>query len=395
MNLRRVLFWVWKGGAALSDRGLQSVFQGYRLREVSKPFLNFRKGEQEMITKREKKLWVSWFSYKTLPLIFLLYIVLCLISTPSLTGADYIFTEFWAPSGLSQAYPIGIDDQGVVIGNGIDYNSNHWRSFLYSGGTFTELLPDGWASAIATDINKDGVVVGYSDGGSKMFVYTEGGYTELLPPPGCYTVFATGINNKGVVLGICDYEGKLFLYSKGTYTELLFPFSSYVRPLDINDKGDVVGYFFDYDDATGKGFLYSKGTYTELLPNGWIFSSTGDINNKGVVVGYGQDSEYISRGFLCERGTCTEFSTPSGWNWARPVAINDKGDIVGEGGQDGTTKVFVCSGKTCTALLPPGWGYAHASGINNNGAVIGYIEIADTFKWFIATPSPKKMGSKD
>ena len=68
-----------------------------------------------MATKKGKQVRGFWSNYKRLPLIFFLYITLCLISTPSSAWAAYIYTEL-LPPGYDSAYPTGINDKGDVIG---------------------------------------------------------------------------------------------------------------------------------------------------------------------------------------------------------------------------------------------------------------------------------------
>ena len=65
------------------------------------------------------------------------------------------------PPGLANMTTgsIGINNSGVVIGNGYDSNGTH-KGFTYSDGTYTELLPSGWTCANPTGINENGVVVG-------------------------------------------------------------------------------------------------------------------------------------------------------------------------------------------------------------------------------------------
>jgi uncharacterized membrane protein len=92
-----------------------------------------------------------------------------------------------------------------VIGDGEDDNKV-FKDFIYKDGQYTELLPEGWASAEVTDINNKGMVVGacyesdtYESTG---FVYTDGKYTVLLPKS-CSQTDATGINDNGVIVGNC------------------------------------------------------------------------------------------------------------------------------------------------------------------------------------------------
>lgn len=111
-----------------------------------------------MIAKRGKNVSGFWPNYKRLPIIFLLYVVLCLISTPLTTWAIYTYAEL-LPPGWIWARAHGINNKGVVVGQGSD-SYTAVKGFLYSEGTYTELLPPGWIGAYANGINDKGVIVG-------------------------------------------------------------------------------------------------------------------------------------------------------------------------------------------------------------------------------------------
>jgi uncharacterized membrane protein len=119
------------------------------------------------------------------------------------------------------------------------------------------LLPLGWVNADARGINNNGEVVGSGyDGtglrkGGKVFIYSGGKYT-FLSPDGYSAVVATGINDSGKVIG-CEpvYRGfpvNGFIYSDGTFTYL----PPRVIPFGINNKGVVVG---SKTDDYGMGFF--------------------------------------------------------------------------------------------------------------------------------------------
>ena len=113
-----------------------------------------------MATKKGKQVRGFWSNYKRLPLIFFLYITLCLISTPSSAWAAYIYTEL-LPLGWSQVYAESINDKGDVVGWG--QAGTMQKGFLYSGGVYTELLPPGYDSAYPTGINDKRDVIGWAD----------------------------------------------------------------------------------------------------------------------------------------------------------------------------------------------------------------------------------------
>jgi probable HAF family extracellular repeat protein len=59
--------------------------------------------------------------------------------------------------------------------------TNDSCSFLYSGGTYTELTPQG-SSSVASGINDKGQIVGFSNNGHDIingFLYSRGAYHTL------------------------------------------------------------------------------------------------------------------------------------------------------------------------------------------------------------------------
>jgi uncharacterized membrane protein len=131
--------------------------------------------------------------------------------------------------------------------------------FIYSGGSYTELIPPGWTESYAYDINNNGDIVGLGEG--KGFLFSGGSYTELIPP------------------------GWDYLFS-------------WVVGLKITNSGMVVGN--GYDGVYWKGFVYQNGNYSELLPPGWGFAFANDINDNGIVAGWGSDSTGTNKGFIVD-----------------------------------------------------------------------------------------------
>jgi hypothetical protein len=56
----------------------------------------------------------------------------------------------------------------MVVGGETADPSSGGKAFVYHDGTYTELLPPGWELAIAYGINDNGVVVGWGIDGQKQ-----------------------------------------------------------------------------------------------------------------------------------------------------------------------------------------------------------------------------------
>ncbi len=349
-------------------------------------------GIKKIVTKVSRRWDVIHSKSKFLAWIVFAGLVLCLIAMPHLTWAQYIYTEILPPNSgwlWSQAY--GINNSGPVVGYGHDGNNN-FKGFIYSKGSYTELLPPGMRNAWARGINDRGAVVGYTYGdiGSyRGFLYSGGTYTELLPP-GWREAYAYNINNSGIVVGYGRekkfYRG--FLYSGGTYTELLPPGWREAYAYSINNSGVVVGRGYD-NTGVRKGFIYSSGSYIELLPSGWQWAEAHDINNSGTVVGYGRDRNNNFKGFIYSSGSYIELLPPD-WQWAEAYGINNRGVAVGRGGHKGTANLrgFLYNSGSYTTLLPSGWRWAQTYDINDSGVIVGFGSYGTGNRGFITAGVP-------
>ena len=98
-------------------------------------------------------------------------------------------------------------------------------SFLYSGGTYTELTPAVAPSpfSVASGIDNKGQIVGYSGGylGGDGFLYSRGAY-HTLNYPGSETALY-GINDRGQIVGQNATAGLGFEYSHHTFTTIKSP----------------------------------------------------------------------------------------------------------------------------------------------------------------------------
>ena len=311
---------------------------------------------------------------------------------PSLTMAQYTYTEILPTASewfFLQAH--AINSRGTVVGYGSDVNNN-FRSFLYSGGTYTELLSLGTKNVWAYGINDKELVVGYMFDREEKFIgflYNEGSYTKLLPP-GWREAYAYDINNSGTVIGYGRekrfYKG--FLYRDGTYTELLPPGWRWAEAYGINNGGLVVGRGHD-DTGSRKGFIYTGDSYTVLLPQNWKWAEARDINDRGTVVGFGSDVNNNLKGFIYSDGTYTEL-LPPGWKWAEAYGINNKGAVVGRGGFKGLAKVrgFLYKDGSYATLLPSNWRWTQVYDINDDFIMVGYGSYGTGNRGFIAAGVP-------
>ncbi len=191
------------------------------------------------------------------------------INIEETVSGDYRYTEIELTlSGGGSTRPKSINDNGDIIGVGTHpapsscgCGSSLLKGFLYGGGIYTELQPPGWEYVGGVfAINEKGEVVGegivldhYFNGKpsytTKGFLYSGGLYTEIIPP-GWESSSAQDINNKGDIVGTGDNKG--FLYSDREYIEIIPPGWEYVGNISINNNGDIAGSGFD-SNYTRKG----------------------------------------------------------------------------------------------------------------------------------------------
>jgi len=129
---------------------------------------------------------------------------------------DGNYTMMIPPEGLSEKTVIGIDDNGIVFGYGMDISSTDRGEvgFICEGETCTEMAPilpaDWWPSTpvVPYHISANGKVIGGmgdniydADGRADWFIYSGGEYQFLKSPPGLYGPHVTGINDNGLVVG--------------------------------------------------------------------------------------------------------------------------------------------------------------------------------------------------
>jgi len=137
------------------------------------------------------------------------------------------------------------------------------------------------------------------------------------------------MNNKKLrLLGLL---GVLFASQAGaaihtlpTFTTLDVPGASYASANDINDSGQVTGFYSGHSGA--HGFLYSGAAFTTFDVPGMGTYPSG-INNSGQVTGsYWDDSDGHS--FVYSGGTFANFDVP-GATSTFASGINDRGHLVG------------------------------------------------------------------
>ena len=159
--------------------------------------------------------------------------VVCTVATCAM-GANpigYSITDLGVLSGPG-SYPQAMNSLDQVVGSADTY-THYAHAFLYTGSE--PLVNIGsfggdYSLSVATGINNNGMVVGYSDeGGDKptvAFLYTQsGGMQTLGPVLGSTTSYAWGLNNNGQIVGddgpaIGGIDGFIYNSANGSMIDL-------------------------------------------------------------------------------------------------------------------------------------------------------------------------------
>jgi uncharacterized membrane protein len=214
---------------------------------------------------------------------------------------------------------VGIDGAGRIVGQYNTPTIPTSHGFFYNGSTYATLDDPLGNSTSPYGINDSDQIVGIFETGSiyngiyNGFIDTGGTYTTLNDPLGIGGTYVRGINDKGQVVGyyydstitnILDATHRYsFVYSGGAYTTLSDPLGLHPAAFDINDTGQIVGTYVGKGSSGGAyvylGFLYSAGSYTTLEdPLGVDGTMAYGVNDAGQIVGQFIDGAGVYHGFF-------------------------------------------------------------------------------------------------
>jgi probable HAF family extracellular repeat protein len=246
------------------------------------------------------------------------------------------------------------------------------------------------------NINDAGQQVGQfqDDSGIQHGYVTEksGGFITI-DFPGATSTAVEGINNRGDIVGIYfDNTGALhgFLQQKGgTLTTIDFPAAILTLPIEINDKGQIVGEYQSADHGT-HGFLLDNGQFSTIdhgpTSGQHALSFASGINDRGDIVGPFFDPRTF-RGFLDSKNGSQQLDIP-GQGDTEPGAINNAGDIVGTYDDiNFITHGFLRTRGNFQTVDFPASTTTFVFGINTQQQIVGvYFDDAGNSHSFLAVP---------
>ncbi len=154
------------------------------------------------------------------------------------------FGAYISRNGTTEILPgftaiLGANSKGQLIGT----KDNVARLYVPDEG-YIDLTPPRCAGTFPNAINEAGIVAltTYSDGVQKGFVYS-GGWFIQMTPQGWETSQATAVNNLAAVVGFGDYLGvrQSFVRTEDRYAFIAFPSWVATEAVSLNDAGQVTG----------------------------------------------------------------------------------------------------------------------------------------------------------
>lgn len=236
--------------------------------------------------------------------------------------------------------PAALNNLDQVAGTARDEASGRARAYFHTGSQVREIASLGGYATVATALNDQGQVAGYSSLSAwdyRAFIY-QNGVTSLIGSPGGpdQTSGAFDINQRGQVVGEwvdAQLHKRAFLYADGVMTDLGTLGGNAARATDISNAGHVLG-MSETSAGALRSFLWFKGSMTELsTATGSLFSANA-VNSAGDIVGTVDGLAYLRSGDTMVRLEDT-LGPAAGWSLTDAQAINEKGQIAGYGCKDG------------------------------------------------------------
>lgn len=261
--------------------------------------------------------------------------------------------------------------------------------FVLDRGRYVTVdVPGARTEGIVTGIDDAGRTVGAFDRDVDRsfhgFLRDRRGRFATLDVPGARGTAASEINDRGQVVGFYsdvsadpgrnDARSRAFLLDRGRFTRLDFPGARRTLALGIDGRGRVVG-TYETPDGTGHGYVWERGRFRTVDVPGADATAVFGMNDRGDVVGWQAVGQTVT-GFLLRDGRRTTISAP-GAVYTLPAAINDRGQIAGtvylDAAQTSGRGFLLADGASgpFTPVAVPGSRLTVVFGIDNRRRIVG------------------------
>ncbi len=279
-----------------------------------------------------------------------------------------------------------VNYSGKVVG-GVEAGEEELLSFYWDNYTRTDF---GSFESGAFEINDSNQVAGVTinEGFQERAYIWQSGAMTLLDTLGGTRSLGYGINSSGKVVGKSSTaeshpDTHACLWVGDSITDIGSVVGGDTSEAQaINDSGQVVGYWFEFEDNMNHAFIWDSVTGVSNnidTGTGWYDTRAKSINASGQVVGDGSHNEGDIDAFLWEEGVGMTALGNLGGLSIEAFDINDSAQIVGYSGTtDDYIHAFLWEDGTMYDLndfLPPDSGWLvleRAYGINNKGQIVGY-----------------------
>ncbi len=303
----------------------------------------------------------------------------------------YAVTDLGVLPNHQSSRAFGVNNHEVVVGESVQgFISQH--AFLWkTSGVMGEPVQFALGQAVALGVSDSGHIIGthYDENGQcHGWIWQKGNVKDIGTLGGSFCA-PYAVNSKGVVVGVshnADYQNHAFIWCEGLMTDL-FPQADFSVATDINEYGDVIGYFQN-DAGLSVAFLRSaNGKITELDTLGGEHSNALGLNNLAQVVGFSSLPNGHHRAFLFENGKMRDLgalANDAGENDTTSEAfeINNQGVVIGESVSLGApARAFVWSRAEGMRDLQklilrptgaPSFHLERVSDINDSGQIVGW-----------------------
>lgn len=258
------------------------------------------------------------------------------------TLASGVLVPIVLVTGSTETDVFGINDSEVITGSWYDSsNAEHGYVGSIFGSNYTTFDDPTAPGTEPRGINNGGYITGFDNSKkgnpSKDIPFErtpDGTITNVTKDGQTLNYLIQGINNNNNVFAggyiansvYIGYTGANAQYTKN-FTLKGITNTGYAGR-GINDKGDIVGWYYDANGAQN-GFLLSRKTAVTLdYPSASAVSTVLEgINDRGQITGQWTDSRGIIHGFVYDSATKSfrKIKVPGSSSFVQPWGINSKG----------------------------------------------------------------------